>query len=204
MTKTLIITAHPSSRGFTHGIAKAIAENRIESEGEVEIFDLYKTDLDQDYLRFENVREIPADPHRDIIQKKIKDSDELIFVHPIWWLSMPAIMKNFVDNNFTPKFAYKYTEGKRIGLLKGKTARIYVTCDAPVWLYFMLSLPYFIVWVAGILMFSGIKVTGFTVIRNRGFKSDEERSRFLIKLKKRSNKNSFFLAIINRIVDLIQ
>ncbi len=204
MSKTLIITAHPSSKGFTHGIAKAVAEKRIEDGGQVEILDLYKTNLTQDYLRFENVREIPLDPHRDAIQKKITEADELIFIHPIWWLSMPAIMKNFVDNNFTPKFAYKYVEGKRVGLLKGKISRVYVTCDAPFWLYLVLALPYLTVWVAGILMFSGIEVTGFTIIRNRAFKDDGERSKFLNKLKINSNRKSFFLKVLSKIADKIQ
>jgi len=166
MSKTLMVTAHPSSKGFTHGIANSVAQKRKEDGMDVEILDLYKTDLKQDYLRYENIREILADPHRDIIQKKITESNELIFIHPIWWLSMPAIMKNFVDNNFSSKFAYKYVNGKRVGLLKGKTARIYVTCDAPFWLYLFLALPYLTVWVAGILIFSGVEVTGFTIIRN--------------------------------------
>ncbi len=204
MAKTLIITAHPSSKGFTHGIANAISEERKERGIEVEILDLYKTDLTQDFLRFENIRQVPADPHRDAIQQKISNSDELIFVHPIWWLSMPAIMKNFVDNNITSHFAYKYVDGKRVGLLKGKTARIYVTCDAPAWLYLFLAIPYMTVWIAGILMFCGVKVKGFTVIRNRGFKDDEERAFFLKKLKKCSNRGSVFLDIIDHVADLIQ
>ena len=204
MSKTLIITAHPSSKGFTHGIAKVVAEKRREDGDEVEIIDLYKTNLTQDYLRFENVREIPADPHRDIIQQKITEANELIFVHPIWWLSMPAIMKNFVDNNITAKFAYKYVNHKRVGLLKGKTARVYVTCDAPFLLYLALALPYMTVWVAGILMFCGVEVTGFTIIRNRAFKDDTERSRFLVKLKKHSRHTSLFLKILDNVADIIQ
>ncbi|MFA6463996.1 MAG: NAD(P)H-dependent oxidoreductase [Candidatus Paceibacterota bacterium] len=204
MPKTLIVTAHPSPKGFTHGIANAIAEKRKEDGNEVEILDLYKTNLVQDYLRFENVREIPVNPHRDIIQQKITEANELIFIHPIWWLSMPAIMKNFVDNNFSSKFAYKYVKGKRVPLLKGKTARVYVTCDAPFWLYLTLALPYLTVWVAGILMFCGIKVTGFTIIRNRAFRDDEARMKFLESLKKHSKHQSIFLRILNKFADIIQ
>ena len=202
--KTLIITAHPSSKGFTHGIANAVAEARREKGVKVEIIDLYKTDLTQDFLRFEDVHKFPEDYHREVIQKKIMESEELVFVHPIWWLSMPAIMKNFVDNNITSKFAYKYVNGRRVGLLKGKIARVYVTCDAPFWLYLTLALPYLTVWVAGILMFCGIEVTGFTIIRNRAFKDDSERAKFLEILKKRSNIKSAFLWILDRIADIIQ
>ncbi len=204
MSKTLIITAHPSSKGFTHGIANAVLEKRKEAGDEVEIIDLYKTNFTQDYLRFENIREVPPDKNREIIQQKITEANELIFVHPIWWLSMPAIMKNFIDNNITAKFAYKYVKGKRVGLLKGKTARVYVTCDAPFWLYLILAIPYLTVWVAGILMFCGIEVTGFTIIRNRKFKNDNARTKFLEKLKKHSKHQSIFLWILDKVADIIQ
>jgi NAD(P)H dehydrogenase (quinone) len=48
------------------------------------------------------------DPNRKLFQEKIKNSDELIFVFPIWWGNMPAIMKNFFDTNFEAGFAYKF------------------------------------------------------------------------------------------------
>lgn len=204
MSKTLIITAHPSSRGLTHGIANVVSDARKEKGVEVEILDLYKTDLKQGFFEYENIREIPADPNRDALQKKIMEANELIFVHPIWWLSMPAIMKNFIDNNIQSRFAYRYIEGKRVGLLKGKTARVYVTCDAPRWLYLFLAVPYFTVWVAGILVFCGIKVDSFTVIRNRAFKDDNERTKYLAKLKKRSFRKYFVLRIFNFLADIIQ
>ena len=79
MSKTLIITAHPSSKGFTHGIANAVLEKRKEAGDEVEIIDLYKTNFTQDYLRFENIREVPPDKNREIIQQKITEANELIF-----------------------------------------------------------------------------------------------------------------------------
>ncbi len=56
--KTLIITAHPSSKGFTHAIAQALKEERESKGAHVEIIDLYRTDLKQDFLRFEEAREM--------------------------------------------------------------------------------------------------------------------------------------------------
>ena len=107
--RTLIITAHPSTKGFTHAIAGALKEERESRGGEVEILDLYRTDLKQPYLSFEDVREMKnLDPIREQIHQKIEIADELIFIHPLWWLSMPAIMKNFLDNNITSPFAYHY------------------------------------------------------------------------------------------------
>jgi putative NADPH-quinone reductase len=42
------------------------------------------------------------------IQEKIKNSEELIFVFPVWWGSMPAVMKNFFDSVFITGFAFEY------------------------------------------------------------------------------------------------
>jgi putative NADPH-quinone reductase len=44
---------------------------------------------------------------------------------------MPAIMKNFFDSNFLTGFAFKYENGKSVGLLKGKNARIIATSGGP-------------------------------------------------------------------------
>ena len=104
---TLIVTAHPSSKGFTHSIANSFAKGLEASNNTFEILDLYKTELQQSFLSFENIRELPLDENKIMIQSKITLADELIFVHPIWWGGMPAILKNFIDLNITPGFGYK-------------------------------------------------------------------------------------------------
>lgn len=206
MTKTLIITAHPSKNGYTHDIARVIREARIDSGGEVEIFDLYKTDLKQDFLRFEDPRELKApNPVRDAIHAKIAWADELVFIHPLWWLSMPAIMKNFLDHNITSPFAFHYENGRRIPGLCGKSARLYITCDGPVLLYIFLGLPFIINWVIGIFTFCGIKTDYFKIIRMMSMKTDQsKRSRMLSKIKMNSTRKSFSLKGLNFLGNMFQ
>lgn len=201
-SKTLIITAHPSSTGFTHAIAQVVKEKKEEICREVEILDLYNTDLNQDYLRFENIQNLNPDPFRSIIQEKIMEASEIIFIHPLWWLAQPAIMKNFIDQNFTSRFAYKYIKGKRVGLLKGKTTRVYVTCDAPIWVYVLLGFPFVTMWVAGILIFCGFTVEGFSITRMRSLKTETQRSKKLAEIKKNANKKSFILRAMSIIGNL--
>ena len=50
--KTLIITAHPSSLGFTHKIAEAYKTGAQSIGCEVEILDLYKESVKQSNLFF--------------------------------------------------------------------------------------------------------------------------------------------------------
>lgn len=200
--KTLIITAHPSSRGFTHAIASVIKDEREKNGYEVEVLDLYKTNLQQGFLTFENIREMTPDPVRIEIQKKISDANDLVFIHPLWWVSPPAIMKNFLDQNLSSRFAYRYIDGKRVGLLKGKTASVYITCDGPLLIYMLLGFPFAIIWIAGVLVFSGIKVTKFSITRMLTLKTDDARQVVLKKIRKGANKKSFILSWLSIIGNL--
>ena len=39
-------------------------------------------------------------------QEILRDADLIVFQHPIYWYSLPAIMKHFIDNVFVHGFAY--------------------------------------------------------------------------------------------------
>ena len=131
---SLIITAHPSSHGFTHAIAQKYRETKEKNGHTVEVLNLYTTDLKMGYLTYEEKSDMKkSDPVREAIQTRITAADELVFVFPIWHVNMPATLKNFFDTIFTGGFAYQYTKDTfifPIKLLGGKTARVFCTCDA--------------------------------------------------------------------------
>ena len=180
--RKLIITANPKTAGFTHQIAEKISELSLKKGDEVEIFDLYKTDLKQDFPRFENRKELGNDPVTHAIQAKIVWANELVFVFPIWWGDAPAIMKNFIDCNFCAGFAFRYENGKVIGLLKGKTARIIATSGAPTFFYKIL-LHIQLLWNMNRIGFCGIKQKSFTIFGSME-RSKTDRSRYLDTLQK--------------------
>lgn len=186
--KTLIITAHPSKSGFTHGIAAEYEKAANEKGNEVEILDLYAEENKQDFLRFENIKEVPADPSVERMQAKIAESDELVFVFPLWWYGEPAIMKNFWDKNFTARFAYRYIEGKPVGLLKGKTARVFFTCDGPWYYQWLLLQPVRNIWWLTKLRFCGIKMKSFVVFSSMRTRDEKDRLKFLEKVYKLGKK----------------
>ena len=172
-TKVLIITAHPSSKGFTHRIAASFSEGAKEAGKTVEIIDLYKTNLRQDYLSFEEKSDMSkADPVRSAIQTKIAEAHELVFIHPLWWMSMPAIMKNFIDINISAHFAFYYKNGWPVGMLKGKKGHVFITCDGRMWLYWLMAVPFRTIWSFGILRFCGVKPVTFKVLHEK-YKRDE-------------------------------
>ena len=99
---SLIITAHPSSHGFTHAIAHKYKETKEKNGHTVEILDLYKTDLHLDFMAYEEKSDMKQlSPACLVMQANITDADELVFVFPVWWVNMPAILKNFFDTIFT-------------------------------------------------------------------------------------------------------
>jgi NAD(P)H dehydrogenase (quinone) len=71
----------------------------------------------------------------EYFQTKIKQADELVFVFPYWWGSMPAILKNFIDWNFSRGFGFEYVSSRPKGLLPGKNVKIFATTGAPFFYY---------------------------------------------------------------------
>ncbi|MBC7981590.1 NAD(P)H-dependent oxidoreductase [Candidatus Parcubacteria bacterium] len=187
MKNILIITAHPSTHGFTHQIAKAFKEAAVSKGHEVELIDLYKTDLQIPFLKFEEKKDMAnLAPATLAIQDKIRWSTDMVFVHPLWWMGMPAIMKNLFDNVLTPGFAYKYIDGKKKALLKDKNAHVFFTCDGNMWWMktaFFLMGPAKVFWGMGLLYFCGIKHRTLKLFDRKFLRSEEDQQKFLLKVR---------------------
>ena len=181
--KKLIIIAQPSSKGFTHQILKTYRKASESYWDKVQVLDLYKKRNYQPYLEFEDMRVLGEDSNRIKMQKKIKWADELVFIFPVWWGNMPAIMKNFFDTNFSAWFAYKFRKGKAIPkkLLNWKTAKIYATCDGNSIIYNNILCPMYIEWYLKnyILWVFWIKVTKYELISKVRKKSSGDKDEIL-------------------------
>lgn len=185
----LIVTAHPSSSGFTHKIANRYKQEKEERGHDVFIMDLYKKKYAQPFLDYENIKTDckPTASHKTI-QEKIEWADEIVFAFPVWWFGPPAILKNFLDQNFMSGFAYKYNKnGVRRELLEGRTARIFATADGPRVVYMVFRLSAYFRWKVGVLGFCGIELLSFDVFSEM-FKrrSETERERMLSRVAERA------------------
>lgn len=178
----LIILANPSKNSFTYKILEKITNIFDKKWDRFEILDLYNTDLKQDFLNYEDKKEIWNNETTKKIQEKITNSDELIFIFPIWWWDMPAIMKNFFDCNFTAWYAYKYEKWKQIWLLNWKNVRVITTTWWPYILYrFIINLK--ILWNLNRVVFNGMKLKSFTIFPNMD-RSKTDKDKYLNKLSK--------------------
>lgn len=188
---SLIITAHPSSKSFTHAIAKKYKETKEKNGHTVEMLDLYKTNLQMWYLDFEEKSDMKEpDPIRDQIQAKITAADEIVFVFPIWHVNVPAILKNFFDTIFTGGFAYQYTKDTFLfpkKLLIGKKARVFCTCDAFGILYWLIGNPLRVILTLGVFGWCGVKVKSYTVFDRMRKKTPEQCAKMLEKVQKIAN-----------------
>jgi NAD(P)H dehydrogenase (quinone) len=74
--------------------------------------------------------EFPGDVLAEM--KKFEAADLVIFNFPLWWYSMPAILKGWVDRVFASGFAYGGGRGVfENGVFKGKKALLTFTTGSP-------------------------------------------------------------------------
>ena len=133
--KILIITAHPKPDSFSFAMANRYKELSLEKAHEVDFIDLYRTKYQQPFFIYDDVNKLEKTPEMIFFQDKISWADEIVFVFPYWWGSMPAILKNFIDWNFSRGFAFEYVNSRPKGLLADKNVSIFTTTGAPSFYY---------------------------------------------------------------------
>ncbi|WP_137937376.1 NAD(P)H-dependent oxidoreductase [Chitinivorax sp. B] len=150
----LIVYAHPEPTSLTSQFV-AVAQQTLQAQGcDVMLSDLYgmgwKTVFDAcdfpDRIEPDRLSLITESGHAystgqqtdDVVaeQQKLLAADAVIFLFPLWWFGMPAILKGWIDRVYAYGFAYGYkNEGNRYrygdGILKGKRAMLSVMVGGP-------------------------------------------------------------------------
>lgn len=182
--KTLIIIAHPKINGFSFAMAKKYEELALAKNYEVETIDLYRSKYQQPFFTFDNENDLNVTPEIEYYQNKISEADELVFVFPYWWGSMPAILKNFIDWNFSKGFAFEYVNSKPKGLLVNKSVKIFTTTGAPSFIYTITGANFRLkkMFQKQIIEFCGMKLTSFNIYGGVD-KSNSNTSEILNKIK---------------------
>jgi putative NADPH-quinone reductase len=130
--RILIVMAHPGSNSLTQALAEEYQRGAIKSGAEVRYLSL--SELDFDPVLKEGYRgKQPMEPDLTKAQKDILWAQHLVFVYPIWWGAMPALLKGFIDRIFLPGFAFKYRKDSVWWdkLLAGRSARLITLMDTP-------------------------------------------------------------------------
>ena len=143
--KVLLVYAHPEEKSF-NGALKETAVSILTKDGhDVKVSDLYA----MNFKPAVDVRDFPerVDPkYFNVImeqknacakaqvsaevkeeQDKVRWADFLLFQYPLWWFSMPAILKGWIDRVFMTGFAWDFGKMYSQGLLAGKKGMLSVT-----------------------------------------------------------------------------
>ena len=103
--KILVINGHPDKESYCQAIFQTIVETIDSNRHELKVINLNEEDFDP-VLRYGYRKRMEEDPFILRSQEWIQWADHLIFVYPIWWSSMPSLMKGWIDRVFTPGIAY--------------------------------------------------------------------------------------------------
>ncbi len=123
----LIVVSHPLKTSLTHSVAAAVAQGITESgtQNTAEIADLTQEDFnpvfaEPDIAAFLQTGVTPPDVIAE--QARIDNADALVLVFPVYWWSMPGLLKGWIDRVFSNGWAYEETADgkvvKKLGRLR--------------------------------------------------------------------------------------
>lgn len=183
--KILIINGHPDEESFNFGLSKAYCKAALAAGADVKIIEIRALSFNPN-LQYGYRKRTELEPDLIEAQKSIMWAEHLVWIYPVWWGSVPAIMKGFIDRVFLPGFAFQKKENsvwwdKYLG---GKTARLICTLDQPAWYY---------KWVYGspshkamkklTMQFVGVKKVKITTIGPLRLSKESYREKWLTKVE---------------------
>ena len=185
--KYLIVYSHPKPESFNHAILETISGELKKGKKEFKVRDLYKIGFNpvlstKDLSAIERGA-VPRDIKKE--QNYISEADILIFIFPIWWSAMPAMLKGYIERVFSLKFAYDITADGVIGLLEGKKVFIVSTTGASkedyqeMGAFKMMNMSIDM----AIFQFSGMKVIEHKYFSSVPYVTQQDRKKMLKELK---------------------
>ena len=177
MTRVMLTIDHPWEQSFNHVILDRVTAVLRDVGHEVDVLDLHQDNFDPVL----HVNELAVytqgkccDPKVTEYQQRIMQADHLIYIFPVWWEVMPAMLKGFFDKVFLPQWAFHEADAAPM-LAHIQTGTAITTMGAPKPIYTSVE-P---VLCKGILEFCGVQKTRWFNICEVGLKTQEERMAWL-------------------------
>ncbi|XP_021241075.1 ribosyldihydronicotinamide dehydrogenase [quinone] [Numida meleagris] len=202
--KVLIVYAHQEPNSF-NGSLMTVAVEELSKQGcSVTVSDLYAMHFEPRATRNDIVGCLQNSDEfnygvemseaykrgclsNDLIeeQKKVQEADLLIFQFPLYWFSMPAIMKGWMDRVLVQGFAHDFPNCYDSGLLKNKLAMFSFTTGGSEEMYTKGSINgdiRYLLWPMqhGIMHFCGVKVLEPHICFAPEYVSEEKRKEMLV------------------------
>ncbi|OZD85556.1 flavodoxin family protein [Rhodococcus sp. 05-339-2] len=108
----LVVVSHSDPDSLTHHVARSVTDAIRTAGDAVETADLAAENFDPrfadgDLDLFRGKGNTPADVRAE--QDRIDRADHLVLVFPMYWWSMPALLKGWIDRVFVSGWAYDLT-----------------------------------------------------------------------------------------------
>ncbi len=145
--KTLIIYNHPHEGSFCSAIRDAVIGGLDVGGHEYKVIDLDKDGFDpvmreKDLSAFVQASRNPGkeieglDTLVEVYVNKMRWAERIVMIFPIWWMTMPAMTKGFIDKVIFPGLVYKMEGGKLVSQLSRlKQVVVITTMNTPAAIY---------------------------------------------------------------------
>lgn len=131
--RILLIVGSPKRKSFCHLLAECYAQGARSKDHVVR--ELKLGELAFDPILHEGYEQSQVlEPDLLEAQRQIHWAEHLVFVYPVWWGGLPALLQGFFDRVLQPGFAFRYrgTQDKDWEqLLGGRSADLLVCHDQP-------------------------------------------------------------------------
>lgn len=189
--KIVIINGHPDEESYNFAIAQAYKSGAEKSGAEIREIVIRNLKFNPN-LQFGYRKRTELEPDLLEAQETLKWAGHIVWIYPVWWGSVPAIMKGFLDRVLLPGFAFKKREGSLWWdkYFTGKTSRIICTLDQPSWYYkWFNGSPSHTAMKKLTMNFIGVKSVKITSIGPIRLSKDTFREKWLQKIEKLGEKN---------------
>lgn len=158
MSSALIIDGHPDARSLTAELARRYAA----AHGDARILALRDLDFDPS-LRFGYRQRMELEPDLIDAKQALAEAATVVVFTPLWWGSVPALLKGFFDRALLPQQEYRYSKlGMPEGLLPARNGRLFLLADTPWFLTPFTGLPAQTHVARGTLRFCGVRAVRTT------------------------------------------
>lgn len=123
----LVIDGHPDARSLT----AALVQRYAAGHGEARVLALRDLNFDP-HLRFGYRARMTLEPDLADAKRALREADTVVIATPLWWGSVPALLKGFFGRALLPQQEYRYSNlGFPQGLLSAPRGRLLLLADTP-------------------------------------------------------------------------